>query len=219
MLPRTSLPLGALGAVALLLVPTGGLATPLIDVIFTGSTGAGTPGGSSIRAAPGDVLTAEIRVAAGSEGVSSYGLSLRFDEDLGDELDLEGPASEFLPEGYDFNLTEGVDSSRESTSSVAGYVRTFEAATFAEGPASEAFAVGTVDFLVNDGVEADGTDLRVGLFNPGVDGLFDNAGNDLGPSSTFGTASVNPVPEPTTGALLALGVGALGLAQGRRHGA
>jgi hypothetical protein len=67
-----------------------------VDVVWISTTGAGTPGGPSIDAAPGDQLVAEIRITPDGGGLAAYAISLEFDTDLGDELDLVS-ATEFLP--------------------------------------------------------------------------------------------------------------------------
>ena len=46
--------------------------------------------------------------------------------------------------------------------------------------------------------------LELPLFNAGVDGIFNNAGQSIAKNTKFGTATV--IPEPTTLALLVLGL-------------
>lgn len=50
-------------------------ATPVVDIIFTATSGTGTTGGASIEAAPGDTLTVTISLTADAAGISSYSLS------------------------------------------------------------------------------------------------------------------------------------------------
>ena len=180
-------------------LPRAAHAIPIVEIVFLES---GTP---VIAASPGDSVTAEIRITSDEAGVSSYGVSLEFDSDL--DLVL---ATELLPAGFAFNLSNGVQDTLESQVAQDGHVFTFEAATFGNGPVSTTFAVGTIQFTVKD-PQSDGVDLRSGLFNAGIDGFFDNAGESLA-GVEFGTASVVPVPEP--GALWLL-VAAVALA-GRR---
>lgn len=193
-------------------MPGSAAATPLVDLVFTHQDGVPIPGTSSVVAAPGTMLTLRIDVSAGPEGLSAYGLSILFDSDLGDELDLDGPdaAIERLPSGFDFQITEGVGDTRESDASQGGAVLTYEAGTFLAGPASARFTIGELRFVVTQNVATDGPDIFAGLFNPGVDGLLDNAGGDLGPLATFGSASVN-VPEPSSLLLGVLGLTGLGI--------
>jgi hypothetical protein len=187
-------------------------ALSIVELEFTSTTGAGTPGGSAIQAAPGDDLTLAMYLSVGSEGVSSYGISILFDEDLLDELDVV-EVTEHLPAGLDFHFTPAIQLGRESNGLVVGRLLTFEAATIFDGPTGERFRVATVVFRVTDRVASDGDDVRAGLFNPGIDGIFSNSGSDISPT-LFPTARVDFIPEPTTGVLLAAGL--LCLAAARR---
>jgi hypothetical protein len=76
--------------------------------------------------------------------------------------------------------------------------------------------MGTVTWLVNVGVNTDGEDIFSGAFKSGTDVFGDAAFNDITNTVVFRTATVNAVPEP--GALLLLGVGALGLLVAGRRG-
>jgi hypothetical protein len=189
-------------------------AAPIVSIVFTSQNGVPIAPSSAAIAAPGDTLTAEIRVTADAAGISSYGVSVDFDIDLGDELDLIS-ASELLPPGFAFNLSAGVGGTTESTPAVAGAVETFEAATFAAGPVSTTFTAGTLALVVTANVATDGLDL-VPFLLFGVDGIFDNAGLDASDAATFVGASVN-VPEP--GTALSVGASLLAIAiAGRRRG-
>ena len=181
----------------------GAWALPALDVLFTGRNGMAIAPSSSVVAAPGDRLTASLVLSAGPEGVSSYGLSIEFDADLADELDLES-ATELLPSGFDFNLTPGVGGTRESDATQSGLVLTFEAATFGFGPTDSSFEIGVVEFLVTGNVATDGDDIQSGFFGA-ADGIFDNLGGDLSGQLVLGSAAVN-VPEPGSALLVALGL-------------
>jgi len=197
-----------LGLVLPALLATSAGATPIAELVFVASSGAGAPGTSTIQAEPGDLLTAEIRVTAGPEGVSAYGISLEFDVDLGDELDVVS-VTELLPPGFSFSFTPGVARIQESAATRPGRVLTFEGATLGLGPANRTFVIGELVLRVTDALATDGADLVLGLWNPGVDGLFDNAGADLAPSASFGSASIVALPEPASALLVALGLAAL----------
>jgi hypothetical protein len=187
-------------------------AAATVSLVWTATTGAGVPGSSQIEAAPGDELTLEIQLAAGPEGISSYGVSLAFDQALFDELDLVS-AAEFLPSGFSFNFDEGVTDLVESDLLDAGYVLTFEAGTFQNGPVEESFSIGEVVFAVNEARE-DGDDILSGLWNLGIDDLFDNEGQPLSMDTSFGAARI---PEPAAGAASIAAFLALAALRARRR--
>jgi hypothetical protein len=170
-------------------------------------------GTSSLAIAAGAVatVTLDIEIDVDAAGLSSAFLSVEFDRDLANELDVSsveelGWTSEDGSRSL-FPLTPGIDSMQESTSSQIGKLYTFDGATLENGPESTTFVFGRVVFTTNP-------DIFVGIFNcPDlcIDGLFSNAleDNDITSSVTFGTAQLNVVPEPSSLGLLALGLGAL----------
>jgi MYXO-CTERM domain-containing protein len=190
--------------------------------VWTSTTGAGTPGSSQIVAAPGDQLVGEIRVTPDAGGVGGYAVSLEFDTDLENELDLVS-ASETLPAGMDGNLSTGVVSpTQESTAGQVGRILSFEAVSLTAGPTSGTFVAGVVTFDVTANVANDGADVLTGGFNVDFDAVGDNANALVTP--IYRSASVNasqPVPglaPPILVALtLLLSLGAL-WALRRRHG-
>ena len=121
------------------------------------------------------------------------------------ELSLAGaPAStELLPAGFTNNFTASV----LSESQALGQVYTFEASTLGLGPANTNFTIGTINFsataLVNDSVP----DITVGIYNVGIDGLFDNAGNPVAPVTAAGFLTPMPLLRvaitPTNSVLIA----------------
>ena len=177
-----------------------------IDITFTATDGLGTVGSNTISALPGDTLSATVSLTADSDGVSVYGISLLFDTDFGDELNLIS-VTELLTAPFTFNLNVGCESSEESTGSQAGNVLTCEAATFGVGPSLATVAIIDLVFQVTANVESDGFDIETGLFNTGFDGVFDNQQSSLAVSAIFGQAAVNlSTPEPSTGLLVGLGL-------------
>jgi hypothetical protein len=149
----------------------------------------------------GSPFLADLIVTVGAGGVSSYGISFRFDRS---ELSLNGSpaATEALPTGMTVNLTPGVleEDNVDGGDGDPAEVLWFEASTLGTGPASTSFSIGTISFnvvsMVDDGI----ADITPGFFSL-LDGAFDNAGNPVMP--TFNVAHV--VPEPSTVALLATG--------------
>lgn len=183
---------------------------------WTATSGSGSPGSNFIFAAPGDQLTLDILLTADAEGVSSYGISMEFDNDFGNELNLL-EATERLPGGFQFHLTPGVAATVESDALTVGRVDTFEAATFGAGPNSTTFVIGQVRFLATANLATDGSDIFAGLFNSGIDGIFNSSGFDIGPTANFEEAGVNLVPIPAALPLFASGVAVLGFLIRRRR--
>jgi len=169
-----------------------------------------TAGIQSTRSAnPGDVFTAGVvfDLAGQPAGLSSYGVSVQFDNT---KLSLEGsPAAiELLPLGFSFfNLTTGVASETNDIGGGLGQVSTFEAATFASGPTNGTFTAGTITFKVITPLPAGGANVVPGLFNVGIDGLFDNSSASIA-GVVFSPGSLVPEPSDyaiTTGGLLLAG--------------
>ena len=173
--------------------PLQALAAPAVDIIFTATTGGGTTGGNSITASSGDTLTVTINLTAESAGISSYGVSIEFDTDLIDELNIVS-VTELLPAGFDFNLTPGPSSTQESSGVQKGNILTLEAATFQNGPVSTTFAIGTIEFLVTNNIATDGLDIFSGLFNVSFDGVFNNNQSMLSPTFNSAMANASVIP-------------------------
>jgi hypothetical protein len=197
--------MAALALVALLSIGLAGTAQAALSVElrWTDTTGAGETGSDVIVAEPGDEVTLDIIVTIDSAGVDFYTLSVVFDDDLMDELDIVetiefehvannqcdpliieqlGPfpdcanVSLFGPELK--NQTEGIVSEVESDATTAGLAEGFEAATPLlgpdAGPADVYFRVGRIVFLVTENVASDGADLE-GSILTGADGYADNS--------------------------------------------
>ncbi len=187
----------------------------MVDIVFTATTGSGTPGTNKIGAEAGDLLTAIVSIEPDAAGVSSYGISVLFDMDLGNELDLDS-VTELLNAPFTFNFDPGCASTQESTGAKVGNVLTCEAATFGAGPPPPtSVAIMELKFLVTANVVDDLFDIELGFFNPGFDGVFDNAGGSVNP--TFGRASVNVIPEPDTALLIGFGLVGLGVRLRKRR--
>lgn len=140
-------------------------ARPAIDAQWSSTTGVGRAGGHGIEAGPGDTLTAKIFLRADELGISRYSISVRFDEDGGDELDLVS-VSTSLPGGFDAELVPNPGSQTESVSGSPGEILRIGAETFDDyGPAAATFEVAELTFTVNTAV-TDGYDLRIDLLDP-----------------------------------------------------
>lgn len=191
-------------------------------------TGLGT---SSVTLAPSAVatLTLDIRIAVDSAGLSSAFLSLEFDNDLLNELNIVSFAeidwtgvmmtTMALPQLTP--LAIGLTPTRESTGLVGGQLYTFDLTTTSTAadccPVSTTIAFGRVVFTTNHVQNGDdGADIFSGIFNIGVDAMFNQNGGNIAGTTTFGTARVNQIPEPSTLGLLGLGLSALVVAGRRR---
>ncbi len=162
-----------------------------VDIIWSATTGSGTTGGTTIVAANGDILTADILLTpdVAEGGLQGYGISLRFDPLLGNELDLVSAVG-FVPPIAGWAASGSNPSSTlDSTVTNVGEVNTFAADTGSAPFMTSQELIGQVQFSVNNGVD-DGIDVFSGLFSAG-DGLVVAGG---GPGDgVFNGASVIPV--------------------------
>lgn len=165
--------------------------------------------------------------------VSAYSVSLEWDNDLGDELDLLSISEvPFLSAGgailTHFDIGQGFVA--ESDIESVGTVQNFEAQTLSlgiqGGPDTQRLELATLQFALTSTLETDGDDLRLGFFDSGVDEVLGCPPIDpeqeclpeeavyavVGDAVALSPASVSLVPEPGAGALVAsvlVGVGVL----------
>ena len=190
-----------------------------------GTLGLGT---SAIMAHPGDHVGLAVYLTAGTEGLSSYGISLAFN----DQVQVLHTPNEFgvkptvtcLPFPACFfdsptlaPFTPGVSGVSPSGPATTGFVYTFEAGTLGNGLLGSfgPLKIGEVWFQVQSAVGTDNADVASGFFNAGTDGAFDNTSSPV--AMNFGNAAVDLWgPEPGTATLLGLGLLGLTLA-GRRN--
>lgn len=196
---RLGLPAGEVGVVG---TPPFGPG-PRVEIVFPAN------GMSEIAAPPGTLLTAQVWITVGAEGLSSYAVSLRFDDDL----DLVA-ADELLPLGFDFHLSDGFEVVTESHDPELGQIQSCEAATLGSGVADASILACQIRFLTTGSLADDGVDIFVEVAAAGVDGLFAGNGSDLGGAAVFANGAVHPVPEPSLAWMTATGV--LTLVLGRR---
>jgi hypothetical protein len=173
-----------------------------LDLEWTATTGSGVPGSNAIYAQPGDEVTLDIIATVDEVGVDAYQVSVAFDLNQLDELDLIeaiefdhqanvdcdplieeqlGPFPAcFTNFGNELvNATPGtIELEIESSPGVEGLAGGFEAV--AEDPPPDAgvvslsFRVGRVRFLVTDNVASNGFDLEGTLI---LEPTKDNAGD------------------------------------------
>jgi len=160
----------------------------------------------------GDSFVVEVgfQLAPG-DSISSYSMSVEFDTDLLNELDVVSVTQPATVTGlFGGPLTpSGTPTTVDSTIGSVGSIMSFAGSTAVgsgivnSGTTSFDVIIGSITFLATSSVATDGPDAFTGFFAVG-DQLTDNAGvphTHLG----FGDLSVNVVPEPASAVLLALG--------------
>jgi hypothetical protein len=191
-----------LATIALLaMASTTASAVPIVQVIWQET------GTSTATVAPGTPLTAEIFMSPDAAGISAYGVSIQFNSsDL--QLAAQAPEKQVPP---------GFQDIFPPPTATSDQVSSFGGATLGSGPTSGMLLIGLVHFIAVSPTN-DGADVTPGFFVKGIDGMFDNAvpGKALAPD--FLTASVLPVPEPTTALLLVPALAGLAALRRRKVG-
>lgn len=210
------------GLVALSVASSAG-AAPTVDLLWTGTTGAGVTGSNSIDAATGDTLTLTINVvvAPADGGLTGMFLTPSWDgTQLTGQNAVECPSPPNIGPGTcggfisgEF-LTYSPLAAGVTIDNVAGTAYQFDAANIA-GSGVNATAngftitLGTIQYVVG---ASSGTHEIALLYTPGDEVITDNAFNSFFPNASAFVV----VPEPATGGLLALGLGALAFVGRRR---
>ncbi len=210
--------LATLGAIAL----AGSAAGSTVSLIWTGAAGGAILGlGTSVvdvSLAFGAVtLTLDVILNADAAGISSGTLDLRFDQDGFDELDLlswsEFSWANSKATASLVQATPGIEQVQESQYSGAeGQAFGFEGFTLGQGPANVTLTFARVVFFTSViKANADGLDV----FATGRD-IRDNAGLPVTLVTEAAAVNGDQVPEPSTLALLGLGLLGIAAASGRR---
>ena len=146
-------------------------ATVTFSLVWTGTSGTGVTGTNSIFADPGDILTLQIRMTT-DQTLGGHGVSLNFDTDLGNELNLfnpvgggewarhdlrhDGDGFELLPDRHGHRRAAA---DREHGRALAGRINTFESGVMTGTlflPVGT-YAIGTARFVATGSVPRTGT--------------------------------------------------------------
>ena len=208
------LTIGMMATLVALAVAGAASAAPSISLTWESTTGTGTTGGSSIDAAPGDVLRLSLKAVADANGLTFTSQSLSWD--AADLLGQSAAECSALDNAFPGFCSDGGGPAPPFHSPFtpgvavgAGSASSFDAGGLAVFAVS--INVGTIEFTVQPGAGVEIINIDYSLA-PGIDST-----NDGGGGVFFPTASASiVVPEPGTAALLGLGLGALGFLGRRR---
>ncbi len=167
-------------------------AQPTVSLVWTGTTGAGTPGGTDIAAALGDVLTLDVVVNIDSSGLTLVSTALAYDSDnlLGGSA-VECPSPPNVASGLcntsDFIFFTPLAAGVTISNAGAGATMvSFDAGRIpGEATTPQSMTIGRATFTVTD---AGGSAVST-FFAPTIDGVVDDASVFSVPPSV--TATVN----------------------------
>ena len=205
-------------AASLLLIAQGSRATS-IDFVWTGTSGAGSVGSSaiSVSASQPETLTLDVVLDVDTFGLSLLGISIGFDPDLGDELDVISieTLSWSNPKGPGRFTAVGYVSSQESTPTREGQFISLGGFSFGAGPQNATLTFARIVFTTHpSAASSDGSDI-ISFFGSSDVALDSTGLFYIQPE--LGSAEVNVIPEPVSLSLLGIGIGALALAFRRPH--
>lgn len=190
-----------------------------MNFVWTGTTGAGVLGSSTISVSSNapETLTLDVVLDVDASGLVGLTISAKFDADFGDELNLLSveTLSWSNPKGPRSWISLGYISSQESDAGSEGQTLHLggSSSTFPAGPLNVTLTFARLVFATNRSrIATDGADLFSFAKAPDDFGI-DNLGLTILPE--MGSASVNLIPEPGSSGLLALGIAVLGLAARR----
>ena len=160
----------------------------------------------------------EVQIEVDTRGMSGAFMTFDWDTDLNNEINiLEWEELDWAFTNTMDTVTRsltalgpGIDSSVESTDSVAGTIYTFDGTTIGVGPTNTTLTFARLVFVSTGNVATDGADIFAsGLMGP------NNPEDPNFSDVVFINAVVNLVPEPAMVSLLVLSVAGLMIA-GRR---
>jgi hypothetical protein len=195
----------ALGSVVALVGFAGAAsASGTVDLIWR-SSGTDTVTGVDTSSS----ITADVVLTAGDGGISSAGLSIDYSDALAaGSITLVSFVCTADGTFFQFCLSNGVDSGSQ--------INTMSVGTFGDGLTDgNSVSMGNVTF--HKQANPDGTFVfPVGIL-VGTDGMFNSAGEDIGPDSIYNPAFLVNVPEPGAISMLVMGLSGVLLAgRGRR---
>jgi len=164
--------------------------TPIVEMIYEPDGNA-----SFLQVHAGQPFQLSLRIEGGPEGLSAYGISVEFDVEGNNVLDVVSTL-EHLPASFTSNESVGVDGVEESGPGVAGHVFKCEAA--GPGPQTTIYGFFACRIDFQGGLSfSEITQVRPGLFSPG-DRLLDRDGNDISDAAIFSPMVVQVLAEPGT---------------------
>jgi hypothetical protein len=180
-----------------------------VDLLFVGKNGNPIAATDTVTAVASDTLTMAVLLTSDQILVLSN-LSLTYDTDLGDELDIVS-AIEWVGMGLNMQNTITYLALQPGVpNQTATFIGSFDGATndytppILGLPAGPTYQLGTVTWHATANVSSDGADIFSGLFDVIVDGFGDAGFNNIDTAILFRSATVNLVPEPGTASLLGL---------------
>ncbi len=200
--------------------PAPASADPMVLVTWTGTTGFGVPGSSTISAHVGDTLTLTVTLVGDeTQSVTGFGPGFIWDSGGSSVLDLLSEDETLMP-GMDIDLNNGpVVQSGAPEAQGGGYAQAAFSQFALVDPGVAPGATASPGSLIFVATGIGITVVRPGFIDPAHEAIFGSgtAGSSFA-NITWGDAVVDSffIPEPGSGILMALGLGLLAAAGRRR---